>query len=236
MKIKQVGKGFFLGLLAAVFLTGTAVGAPVTWTYNDDVANWPGYPIVAANYPDDFYGTPVLSTLSVTQNNGYLTSVSLGLTGRFASTAQPEWLFINNNGSPLWDFAVLDTAQDNNSGATFYSVADTFTYTYAIDGRIGHPNGLATGITPINGYLTSVVWSITNANDPNIITDDVGVLTYNFADNMIYIGADQYGGWNIGWSPFCANDVGLTHVPEPSLILLIGCGLLGLGIFKRKIR
>ena len=100
---------------------------------------------------------------------------------------------------------------------------DEYTYKFAtapylpLNGRWGHPAGIETGdLDPIGG-LTGVVWN-ENAN----------TLTYSFEN----AGITLYDNFQIGYSEWCANDVILT--PEPSVLLLLGLGLVGVAALRRK--
>jgi hypothetical protein len=194
-------------------LYGSAMAA--TYTYNDVTDSWPGY--VAAGF--DEYGTPKISSMMVTinDNTGDLVSVVLNMTGR----QYFDSLFINTGGDGLpfeaWDYYVKGF---NPSVATLYTVAAQYDYMTATEAnhpypRPDHPVGFDSGITADSlGLLASVVGTATD-------------LTYTFNPGIV-----MSGDFVIGYTAWCANDVILT--PEPSIILLLGMGLLGVGLLRRK--
>jgi len=129
-------------------------------------------------------------------------------------------LFINTGGEgpyEAWDWYVRDLLL-TDSGATLYSVGAEYIYEIATyPYRPNHPVGFESGITEDTlGLLASVVG-----------TD--ATLTYSFNPGIV-LGE----GFVIGYTPDCANDVIIT--PEPSILLLLGLGLLGLAGVRRKFK
>lgn len=236
--MKKFLGAFLVFSVASVFLLpGSAMA--YTFSYDDDYANWPGTSPI--NITTDTHGTPVISGADVVVTGtetdpGYLSSITIYLEDRRIWDA----LFINtgvtDNSWNAWDYMVYSDAGGDSSqvplsdsipaNAGFYSVNNETDYDYVYvdysSGRIGHVNGIdGDGLTSASGL--SSVTLVENASDPD-------TLTYLFAADTIALDAD----FVIGYTPWCANDVFLTPVPEPATMLLFGCGLIGLAGIGRK--
>lgn len=219
-------------LVVIVFFTAGSSMAD-TIVFDDQYANWPDQVVTITS---DTYGSPQIQTVEVTtDDDGYLQTIEITMVNRLIWDS----LFINTGIDNTidefddtvwdsWDYFIQDFTSDNSTGATFYSVSsDSYTYTTSTSGRVGHVNGIDSGLTVESDYLTSVVWSgaIDWVDEINSYT-----LTYTFVDNKILLG--QY--FTIGYSPYCANDVFLSSVPEPTTMLLFGAGLIGLAAVGRR--
>lgn len=87
--------------------------------------------------------------------------------------------------------------------------------------RTGHPAGIElSSLRQVNNWGT-VEWDYKNYK-----------IVYNFSDSLIQMG----DGFVIGYSLWCANDVALTPVPEPGLLILLGIGLSAVGLASRRFR
>jgi hypothetical protein len=216
--MKKVAK--FGVLVAAIFFIfcGSAMAVTFTWsdTPPDFTDSWPGY--IQAGY--DNIGNPQVASISATINDitRNLEIVQLNMTNR----SMFDSLFINTGGDGLpyeaWDFFVRE---GDGLAAALYTVASSYTYQItAFPFRPDHPVGFLSGITPdALGRLASVVWTPTT-------------LTYNFNPG-IYMNRD----FTIGYTQYCANEVVLTSpVAEPISLLLLGLGLVGVSVMRRKFR
>ena len=228
--MKRILKGILLGLVAVFLLSGGVWAA--TFTYDDMYKNWPGHYIL----PNDEYGIPMVQNVSgmivTTDDDGFLLSVQIYMTGRTV----PDSLFINTKKSgsyEAWDYLVTDTTAFNGTGFKIFSVANSYEYILAPYGRTGHPYSIKNQyLTEDSGILNSVQWIVTDNKGTATAADDAGVLTYNFVDEKILVGNDE--SFIIGYSMLCANDVFLTPIPEPGILMLLGFGLIGIGVIRRK--
>ena len=222
-------KIMWMGILAVFLIVGSAWAN--TYNFSDNTINWPGW---TPQYTADVIGIPSVYGLSVvTDANNNLQSILINMANR--NDLVDEWingsngavsfdaLFINTGGVYQdWDYYVEDTTGDNATGATLYSIGNAYTYKLAtqpypgLNGRWGHPAGIADGTPDTSGLLGSVIWDGT-----------ANTLTYSFNPGIV-LGQ----GFQIGYSQWCANDVVLT--PEPMSLLLLGLGLIGVAGIRRK--
>ncbi len=219
--MKKVLTGLLGGLLVLLLASGMAMAYTITYTYADTVKDWPGHETAF----NDQIGSPRVETMYVTITDGYLDKVEIEVRNRQLW----DTLFINAKDAGAegytyeqWDYYVLSTS----GGSSIFEVAEDYEYIKVKDTmngqRAGHPAGIN------DDYLT--------AADPSILAsvtwiDDL--LVYDFSATGIYVGSS----FAIGYSQYCANDVHLaqlTPVPEPMTMLLLGFGLLGLGLARRK--
>ncbi len=220
--MKKLSKILAVSIVFVFMAAGLAM-ADIIY-YPDTTNDWPGYETLVG----DEYGTPKISGMTLTIEEGYLQSISIDMVGRQVYDS----LYINANmglceNYEAWDYYVKDVSRAD-TGANFYSVADAYTYVYDEVHRPGHPVQITEGLTLLDTGLESAIWSITNPGGEGTF-DDVGVLTYSFDDTFVFLG-EKYV---VGYTPWCANDVIIT-TPEPMTMLLLGFGLLGLGLARRK--
>lgn len=236
---------------AFLMLLIAAPGMAATYTYGDLYTEWPGYE-TPLNWKDA-HGNPELIGVEVTtrDDDGSLETIKIvfdgihgvGLFNAPASNFPADFnsLFINcdwNGVEPYgnWDYYVFGSVEQEGVwdsqnvyhpelGRYHTDVYDLTNvdekYTLAEDAgyRIGHPNGIDTeNLSPVSGYLTSF-----------LVENDA--ITYGFANSKIILGDN----FVIGYTPYCANDVFLTPVPEPTTFALFGVGLaLALCAHRRR--
>lgn len=226
--------GAFLILLAAV--PGTAA----TYTFGDLYKEWPDHETSLPFINSDEWGSPKIEGAEVkTRENGSLETIKILFDGVHGvglyNEPSPDYrgdfnsLFINSNwngSDPYgnWDYYVYGyvISRGSSFGANFYdltNVNEVYTFAGEPGYRIGHPNGIDTkGLQSVDGYLD--FFSVT--------TDSI---TYGFVDSKILLGS----AFVIGYTPYCANDVFLAPVPEPTTFILLGAGLsLGLLVHRRR--
>lgn len=218
-------------LFLSVFLL-SAMSMATTFTIDDVYNEFPG--INTTMVGQDHNGVPYIESAKITIEAGFLTKVEI-IGSEFENSlfnTYPYWdsLFINNDdgstigsvadgsGLQVWDNWDFYVKTDTSRNPSMYSVPDSgWVYTLASEAnyRYSHPNGLS-------GYEANGL-SVSYARTS-------GGVTYTFGDSVIpYI-----DGLIIGYTPFCANEVFIGSVPEPSNMFLVGTGLLGLVAVGRK--
>lgn len=202
-------------------------GQALTITYDDIYANWPGYPQppYPVNPADQIGSFPTITGASITISDaGVLESIVMNITNlRWTEVlfVQTDWDKAGGEPYDHWDFIVT-------SGADIMAVNPAFTPNdyILVTGpdywRIGHPYSINPSMLTKVGEVTRVIGS--------------GTLAFNFNKGYAPTMGENFV---FGMSMDCANDVFLTPVPEPTSLLFLGLGLLGVygGVrrFKKKI-
>lgn len=206
-----------------------------TQVYYDDLyANWPGQVVADKFTTKDVNGIPDIKGARITTNDiGALLKIEIEFQdfGRLVrSENEFDSLFINTswgNGENWdnWDYYI----KGYDGYATLYSGFGNYgdwSYTYADKDtyRKGHVNGI-----DVDNLTGQTFAGLDGGNRAFILTYDFSKIS-GYSNHPLILGSSYV----IGYTPFCANDVFLTSVPEPSTMLLLGAGLIALAGVGRK--
>ena len=251
-------KGILFSLLLVSFLVVPLSVDAFTIDDTGDDAYWGG--TVQNAEPRDF-GDVIgagfdVDGLDATTTDG-LTSITL--TGEYFSNYKdsthmaaqyaPGDLYISTSG---W---TVDASQPNYTSDTFNSQAEGWNYVLSFkedaDGGTSATGGLykLTGdYVETNyggtgreswGYRSDQAWRGGYDPDEDYVCDvtvtlDGNTLTFTFNSSDFLLDLDNIG---YHWTMLCGNDIvegGGTPIPEPATMFLLGFGLLGLGLTRRK--
>ncbi len=247
---------YILMFFALVLFMGQGVSLATLYTFGDSNYYWgqnsgwaPGESwqdtYISNHNNRDVIGTPDLTGGSIeTDSTGALTEIKIAYDTVSSTTSYTAGdLFLDTDGDFFWDYFVdvdnsdnkvylydiddnVDASAKKGQNDDFYNLSTgVFKSSHENYYRNDHPvyasSVLIQNSTQL-GELSSFTDFVPGSAPPtNYVVFDFGSATINNVDWTKAI---------IGFAPTCANDVIYERVPEPTAVLLVGFGLLGLGL------
>lgn len=233
--MKKFLKVPILLFLTLFLLSGMSMAT--TYTIDDVYNEFPGS-WGSGLEGSDHNGVPYIDSASITVDGGYIKQIQINgsqFDNSIFTSTYTYWdsLFINTNdgssigsatdgpGDQVWDNWDYYVTTISGTAAGYSVPVAGWSYTFASQSnyREHHPNGLV-------GYGSNglvVGYTLTGTG-----------VTYDFTSGGSLLGIEYIDGIIFGYTPFCANEVFLGSIPEPSNIFLLGTGLIGLATIGRR--
>jgi hypothetical protein len=241
-------KNVFAVLAPLILLMGMAsIAEAVSVEFGDTSIYWPGWQSPdGADNSKDTIGIPDFTGGSA-EINSDSTLQMLTFNYRATDASELPWwsilrpgdLFIDTDADNEWDYLIDLNGSKNAGNYSLYSVSiplDSGSYVmsgkdntgnwHGYEIRDNHPVGYNPSGDPI-GSVDFSGWETPVGTNP--------VSSYfDFSNSNLSL-SDEF---TIGWTVNCANDVVYetinNPVPEPSTILLVSAGLVGLAVYGRR--
>ncbi|MGB9629948.1 MAG: PEP-CTERM sorting domain-containing protein [Thermodesulfobacteriota bacterium] len=237
-------KKFFVIPVLLVFLFSTQVFS-VPINFGDNTIYWAGWPGLGSDNSTDEIGVPIFPNNSAGSYEivgGKLDKITFNynLNGYwYENYIKPGDLFIDIGGDSTWDYVVqilgIGTGAGNYNlysislssagGTSGYVLSDTAWGISGFNIRNRHPVGIDGSVSKVESQIVYFAgWDYGAGNHSTY---------FDFGDGLD-VGS---GIFEFSWTVNCANDVVREQgkIPEPTTMILIGAGLLGLGAkFRRR--